>query len=92
MGMLLVSCLAYALLLAVVFDQWADVRSARGGLVLGAVMGSLAAVMTNSYWYATSHFFLSWRPLVADVLAAGVTVGLMGAAVGWCLGAMQRSA
>jgi hypothetical protein len=89
MLLLLLSCAAYALLLAVVFE-WAGVRTMKEGLVLGAVMGVLVATMTNSYWYATSHFFLSWQPLVADICAAGVTVGVMGAAIGWCLGAAQK--
>jgi hypothetical protein len=90
MALLILSCAAYALLLALLFDQWAAVRDAGTGLARGAVVGVLVAVMTNSYWYATSHFFLSWKPLVADVLAAGVTVGAMGAAIGWCLGALPH--
>lgn len=86
MLMLLVSCAAYALLLAILMGQWAQVGTFREGMKIGAVTGVLVATMTNSYWYSTSHFFNGFQPMLADIAAAGLTVGVMGGAMGWFLG------
>lgn len=86
MLMLLVSCAAYALLLAILMGQWAQVSTFREGLKIGAITGVLVATMTNSYWYSSSHFYNGFQPLLADIVAAGLTVGVMGGAIGWFLG------
>jgi hypothetical protein len=86
MLMLIVSCSAYALLLAVVMGNWTQVNTFKEGVVLGATVGILVATMTNSYWYSTSHFFNGFAPLIADIAAAGLTVGIMGGTIGWVLG------
>jgi hypothetical protein len=86
MALIFVSCAAYAILLTVVFHYAPSIRTFGSGFALGAVIGSLFAVMTNTYWFATSHFFNSFKPLLADVAAAGLTVGLMGGVVAWVLG------
>ncbi|MBL7983178.1 MAG: hypothetical protein JNL52_15360 [Flavobacteriales bacterium] len=46
--------------------------------------------MTDLYWYSASHFFNSLLPVAVDVLAAALTVGLMGGLIGWFLGAWAR--
>jgi hypothetical protein len=86
MLMLIVSCAAYALLLAVVMGNWTQVNTFKEGAILGATVGILVATMTNSYWYSTSHFFNGFAPILADIAAAGVTVGIMGGAIAWILG------
>jgi hypothetical protein len=86
MVLLLVSCAAYALLLALVFGYWTNVRTFWEGAKLGALMGVLVAVMTNTYWFSTTHFYNNPAPLLADVAAAGITVGLMGGVVARMLG------
>ena len=90
MPMLLVSCAAYALLLSIVFEYWANVRTLNAGIALGAITGILVAIMTNSYWYSSTNFFNSLAPLVIDVAAAGLTVGIMGGAIGWLLGILTK--
>jgi hypothetical protein len=37
--------------------------------------------MTDSYWYATSNFFNNLKPMLADIIAATVTVGTMGSVI-----------
>jgi hypothetical protein len=86
MLMLIVSCGAYALLLAIIMGQFANINTFKDGAILGATVGVLVAIMTNSYWYSTTHFFNNLSPLLADVAAAGVTVGIMGGVIGWVLG------
>ncbi len=81
MALLLVSCAAYALLLALVFGYWTNVRTFWEGAKLGALIGVLVAIMTDTYWFSTTHFYNGPTPLLADVAAAGVTVGIMGGVV-----------
>jgi hypothetical protein len=90
MLLLLVSCAAYALLLAVLLGQWAQVATFREGLTIGAVTGGLVATMTNTYWHSTSHFFNGFAPVLVDIAAAGLTVGGMGGAIAWFLGFWGR--
>jgi hypothetical protein len=84
--MLVVSCAAYALLLAILMGQWAQVSTFWEGLKIGAITGVLVATMTNSYWYSSSHFFHGFQPMLADIAAAGLTVGVMGGVISWFLG------
>ena len=86
MVLIFVSCAAYALLLTWFFQYAPSIRTFKSGFAMGAVVGILVAVMTNTYWYATSHFFNDFKPILADVAAAGLTVGIMGGVVAWVLG------
>lgn len=86
MVLIFVSCVAYALLLVLVFHFAPSIRDFKSGFALGAIIGILVAIMTNTYWFATSHFFNSFKPVLADIVAAGVTVGVMGGVVAWVLG------
>jgi uncharacterized protein YacL len=84
---LLVSGASYALLIAILISKdYTNIMNFQDGVYLGAIVGILVAIMTNSYWYATSHFFLDLTPVLADTAAAGVTVGLMGGVIALTLG------
>jgi hypothetical protein len=86
MVLLVVSCAAYALLLSIIMGRWADVHTFREGAILGTITGILIAVMTDTYWFSSSNFYNGVAPLLADVAAAGLTVGVMGGVIGWVLG------
>jgi hypothetical protein len=90
MLMLLVSCAAYALLLAIILGQWAQVYNFKDGAMMGATVGILVAIMANSYWYSTTHLYNGLAPLLADVAAAGLTVGIMGGTIAWILGLLSK--
>jgi hypothetical protein len=90
MLMLIVSCGAYALLLAIILGKWANIHTFQEGAIVGAVVGILVTIMTNSYWFSTTHFFNGFAPLLADVAAAGVTVGLMGGVIASTLGYLEK--
>ncbi len=68
------------------FSMLQNIRTFKAGFAMGAMVGILVAIMTDTYWYATSHFFNDFKPILADIAAAGVTVGLMGGVVAWVLG------
>ena len=86
MLMLIVSCAAYALLLAIIMGHWAHINTFNEGAIMGVVVGILVATMTNFYWFSTSHFFNGFTPMLTDIMAAGLTVGFMGGVIGWVLG------
>jgi sterol desaturase/sphingolipid hydroxylase (fatty acid hydroxylase superfamily) len=85
MLMLIISCAAYALLLAILLGSWTQGCSVWEGAKIGAITGILVAIMTDTYWFSTSHFYNSLTPLLLDVAAAGLSVGIMGAAIAWVL-------
>ncbi len=75
---LLVSCAAYAALITFLLIYLLKETSVVRGFLISSVTGMLVAVMTDTYWYASSHFYNDLWVLSADVLAAGLTVGLLG--------------
>lgn len=78
-----ISCLVYATLLSIMLISWQGETQIVQGFLKGAMIGILVACMTNFYWFGTSNFFNSLLPVFADVAAAAVTVGVMGAVVVW---------
>ncbi len=89
---LVLSCMAYALLIALVFERWAHVRTFSAGLLLGALIGAMVATMADLYWFSTTHFYRSLWPVLADVAAAALTVGILGGVIGWYLGLARGGA
>lgn len=81
-----ISCLAYSLLFTVLFTQWTETNTLGEGVLIGGFIGGMISIMTSTYWYATSHLFINFKPIIADVVAAVVTVGVMGAVISFVLG------
>lgn len=88
--LLLLSCFSYATLVTLVLGYWKKVNSSMEGLKIGAIISTLVAVMTDSYWYGTSYFYDTPMPMLADILAATVTVGVMGWVIAVCLSLRVR--
>ena len=84
--MMILSCASYSVLLSVILGWWGNISKFEHGFVTGSITGILIAIMADSYWYSTSHFFNSIYPLLVDVVAAGVTVGLTGGVIAMILG------
>jgi heme/copper-type cytochrome/quinol oxidase subunit 3 len=82
MLMLILSCTAYTLLLSSLMLYWINTSfNLKEGFKLGAVVGILVATMTDTYWYGTSHFYNNVTPMILDIIAASITVGIMGGAI-----------
>lgn len=75
---LLLSCAAYSALITYIITGLAKATKTLKGLTIGAVTGLLVAVMTDSYWLASSNFYSNISVAVLDMLAAAVTVGMLG--------------
>lgn len=76
--LLIVSCAAYAALISFILVYLLNSKSPSKAFFISATIGILVAIMTDSYWYATSHFYSNAMVVLLDILAAGVTVGFMG--------------
>ena len=80
--MLIVSCTAYAMLLSSLILFWINKSlNFKEGFKLGAIVGILVATMTDTYWYGTSNFYNNATPMILDIIAAALTVGIMGGAI-----------
>jgi len=78
LALLIVSCGAYALLLSFILVYLLNITDIWKASLIAAIIGVLIAIMTDSYWYATSTFYSNSMVVIFDVLAAGITVGFMG--------------
>ena len=78
---LFVSCAAYAALLSFILVYLLNSTSLLKAFLISTTIGVLVAIMTDSYWYATSHFYSNTIVILLDILAAGVTVGFMGCTI-----------
>ncbi len=77
------SCLAYSTLLTIILLYWQKEPKILTGLIKGAIIGILIACMADFYWFGTSNFYNNFKAVFADICAASVTVGIMGAAIVW---------
>lgn len=78
---LVVSCAAYAALITFVLYNWKTSPGFFEGFFISGVIGTLVAIMANSYWYSTTYLYKNTKPLIADVIAVFVTVGAMGGVI-----------
>lgn len=78
LSLLLVSCAAYAALISFILVYLLNNKSPSKAFFISATIGILVAIMTDSYWYATSHFYTNVSVVLLDIAAAAVTVGFMG--------------
>ncbi len=80
---LILSCAAYAVLISYILCGLMQVNSIIKGASIAAIIGVLIAVMTDSYWYSSSHFYNNIYVVLADIIGAGISVGFLGAVVVW---------
>ena len=84
-GLMYLSCLAWAGLFAYIFMRWANISTFVGGLKAGAFLGSL---ITLSSFLGLAAQFRIWNPqsIMMNVIATMICTGLMAGIVGWYLG------
>ena len=75
---MVLSCGTYAALLSFILVYLLNCKELVKAAMIGCVVGVLVAIMADSFWYATSNFYLNSTVVLFDILAAGVTVGFMG--------------
>lgn len=80
---LYISCLAYSLLVNYILLFLAKTQSLLQGFLRASAIGVLVAIMTDTYWYGSSHIYNNIMVMFVDILAAAITVGALGLSVVW---------
>ncbi|MBL7691472.1 MAG: hypothetical protein JNM41_07750 [Flavipsychrobacter sp.] len=75
---LVISCAAYAALMVYILTHLTRTTDPVKGMVTGSVVGILVAIMANTYWLASSHFYNNVAVAFVDVAGAAVAVGILG--------------
>ena len=85
MALIFIGSVAGALLLAYIFDKWANIRTLSTGAQAGALIGLLMALSFDFTMLGTTNILTSTSAIV-DVIASTVLTALTGGAVAWWLG------
>lgn len=80
-----VGCLAWSLLLALVFSRWAGISTFKAGAMAGAWMAFLIALGMDMFSYGGMDAYTLTVVLVDPILNA-VQGAIVGGVVGWVLG------
>lgn len=82
---LIIGNLVAGFLLAYIFEKWASIRTFKGGLIGGAVLGFLIALSYDSVMLATTTL-MTWGGVILDSVIYAIMGGLAGGVIGWWLG------
>jgi uncharacterized protein with PQ loop repeat len=86
---LIASNLFWGILLAYIFNRWANISTALAGLAGGAIINLLIGLSYSLSFYSMTTMYKDMTGLVIDV-AAGTAMGaLVGAVVGFVLGKIK---
>ena len=80
-----IGSLAGGLLLAYIFDKWANIRTAAGGAQAAALLGFLIILSFDATMYGTTNI-MNMTAMFVDIIAGTILYAISGAAIGWWLG------
>ena len=83
---LVIANLAFAWLIAFVFDYWAGIRDFVSGLKGGAFIGFPIAVWIDLQFFAFMNLYKGITPIIVDVLAATALSAIVGGVIGFVMG------
>lgn len=89
---LALSNIVSALMLAIIYEKWAGIRTFMGGLKAGAIIYFLIAFSFQLMFMAFWNLSKNYIPFVADIAGSTVLGSIGGGVVGLVLGKMNRSA
>jgi len=92
MWALALSNLVYGLLLALIFNRWANISTFKTGAIAGAVISFLVALSFDFSLFAFMKMWTNSTILLVDPLANAAVGAVVGGVVGWVLGYGQRQA
>ena len=88
---LIIANIVWALLLTLIFDRWATIRTFAGGLIGGAMVAFLVILNKDLMTVSFMNMFSSYAPVAVDVAAFTVIGALSGGVVGAVLGVMNEA-
>ncbi|MEZ4892871.1 MAG: hypothetical protein R3A50_09555 [Saprospiraceae bacterium] len=80
-----VGCIAYSLLLALVYSRWAGISTFKSGAMGGAWIMLLIALGADFFVYAGMNV-MNITAIIVDVVASAVQGAIVGGVIGWALG------
>jgi hypothetical protein len=87
---MILSNLFWGILLAYIFNRWANISSAAAGLSAGAIICLLIGLSYSLGYYAMSTVYNDFTGLLVDILMGMVMGALVGAIVGFVLGKVKE--
>lgn len=81
-----------ALLLAYIFDRWANIRTFAGGLQGGAIVWFLMSLAFQLMFLAFMNLSKNYVPAIADVIGSTVMGAIGGGVIAQVLGMMNKTA
>ena len=88
---LTLSNLAWAFLLAVIYERWASIRTFQAGAIAGGVIMFIAAAAIDLQFKAFMVLIIGYAPVIVDVLVVGIMGAITGGVVGMVLGMMNKN-
>jgi len=86
---LILSNIFWGVMLAYIFNRWANINTLGAGATAGATISLLIGLSMNLGFYATSTVYKDMTGLVVDILAGIVMGAVVGAVVGLVLGKIK---
>jgi uncharacterized membrane protein len=87
--MIFIANLSTALLIAYIFDRWANIRTFGGGFMGGMIIGVLFTISFDFYSLATMNL-MNTTAAIVDIIAGTIMSGIVGGVVGFILGAGKK--
>lgn len=84
--------LVYAGLLTLVFVKWGGIKNVVSGMSAGAMIMFLVALGNDLQYIAFMNFFTGFAPAAVDVIATTALGAIMGGAIGFVLGKLDKPA
>jgi hypothetical protein len=79
------SNILWAVTIAYIFVQWANISTWQAGVMAGAILGFLITASFDFGFYSMTTLF-TIQEVIIDVLINTIWVAIMGAVIGWWLG------
>jgi hypothetical protein len=89
---IVLSNLVYGLLLALIFNRWANISTFRSGAIAGAVICFLVALSFDLSFVAFMKMWTNNLVLLVDPIANAVLGAIIGGVIGWVLGYGRQAA
>ncbi len=86
MWAMVVSCLAFGLMLAVIYSRWANISTFRTGAIAGAVITLLMTLSTDLGMFSMYNLTNGGAGLLVNPIVNAVLGGVVGGVIGWVLG------